>query len=102
MLWPRKFIPRKASKFEDNLITYAPPRFLVLGAFGLFAPGALLEYWIFEGHVLLASAGLLLWAALLWLFLLEVHNMGRVRFWLSAPVALSGHILIALWFAGWT
>jgi hypothetical protein len=99
-LWPGKFIPQKASKFEDNLIAYAPPQFMALATIGQFAPGALFEYWIFNGHILVGSIGLLLWAALLWLFLIEIHNMGRVRFWLSAPVALVGHVLIALWFAG--
>jgi drug/metabolite transporter superfamily protein YnfA len=100
MLWPGKFVPRKASKLEHNLVVYTPPQFLAFGTFGLFAPGTLLEYWIFQGHIFAGSIGLLLWMALLWLLLIEIHNVGRVRFWLSAPIALIGHVLIALWFAG--
>jgi hypothetical protein len=32
--------------------------------------------------------------------LIEVHQMGRVRLWLSSPVMLAAQVLIALWFAG--
>lgn len=72
----------------------------VLFTFGLFAPGALFAYWIFNGHVIAAVLGSLAWFPVLWLFLVEVHTMGRVRFWLSAPVMFVGHVVIALWFAG--
>jgi hypothetical protein len=99
-MWPGRFKPQPPSKFESNLVTYAPPQLLVFFAFGLFAPGALLEYWFFRGHIIGVSFAALVWVPLLWLFLIEVHHMGRVRFWLSAPIMSTGHVLIALWFAG--
>jgi hypothetical protein len=100
MLLPGKFNPQPPSKFEDNLITYAPPQLLVVFTFGLFVPGALLEYWIFNSHVIAGVIGAVIWVPVLWLFLIEIHNLGRVRFWLSAPVMLIGHLLGAAWFAG--
>jgi hypothetical protein len=99
VLLPGKFKPQPPSKFEDNLFTYAPPQILALFTFGLFAPGSLFAYWIFNSHVIAAVLGSLVWFPVLWLFLLEVHTMGRVRFWLSAPVMFVGHVVIALWFA---
>jgi len=100
LFFPSKFIPRPASKLENNLPLYAPPQFLVLGMTGLIAPGALLEYALFNGRTIIGTAGLLLWVPLLWLALIEFHNMGRIRFWLSAPAMLIVHVLVALGFAG--
>jgi hypothetical protein len=96
VLLPGKFKPQPPSKFEDN----APSQIMALFTFGLFAPGALFAYWIFNGHLIAAVSGSLVWFPVLWLFLVEVHTMGRVRFWLSAPVMFVGHVVIALWFAG--
>ena len=68
---------------------------------GLFAPGAVCEYALFHGHIIPGAIGLAIWTPILWLFLVEVHDMGRVRFGLSAPVVLITHLIIGLWFAGW-
>ena len=99
MIFPGKFRPQRASKFADKLIEWFPQLF-VLFLFGLFAPGALLEYAMFKGHVIVGAVGLLLWVPLLWRFLIEIHDMGRVRFWLSAPSMLIGHVLVALLLSG--
>jgi hypothetical protein len=100
VLLPGRFKPQPPSKFEHNLVTYVPLQILALFTCGLFAPGALFAYWIFNGHVIAAVLGSLVWVPVLWLFLVEVHTMGRVRFWLSAPVMFVGHVVIAFWFAG--
>jgi len=50
MIFPGRFVAKPPSKFEDRLITYAPPQLLVLFAFRLFAPRGFLEYALFTGH----------------------------------------------------
>src|ERR1700704_5004852 len=100
MLFPGKFIPKPPSNFERNLVTYAPTPVLALFTIGVFIPGALFSYWIFHGHVIGGAIGAVVWTPVLWLYLIEVHNMGRVRFWLSAPIILIVHVLIILWIAG--
>jgi hypothetical protein len=99
MFLPGRFIPRPPSKFEDNLFTYAP-RLSLLFTVGVFVPGALFEYWISNGHIVGGVIGLSVWLPVLWLYLVEVHEMGRARLALSAPVVILGHLLIGLWFAG--
>ena len=100
MIFPRKFVAKPASQFGDRPITYAPPQLLVLFAVGLFAPGGLLEYAFFTDHFVIGAVGLLVWVPLLWLLLIEIHDMGRARFWLSALVMVVGHALIVLWLTG--
>jgi hypothetical protein len=99
MFWPGKFSPRPPSKFEDNLFTYFP-RLSLLFTVGVFVPGGLFEYWISIGHAIAGVIGLAVWLAVVWLYLVEVHEMGRVRLALSAPVVLMGHVLMGFWFAG--
>lgn len=99
MIFPGRFLAKPPSKFEDRLITYAPPQLLALFVIGLFAPGGLLEYALFAGHFIVGTFGLSLWIPLLWLLLVKVHNMGRFRFWLSAPTVIVVHVSLALWFA---
>lgn len=99
MIFPGKFVPQQASKLSDKLIEWVP-QLLVLFLFGLLAPGILLEYAIFRGQVVIGAIGLLIWIPLLWLCLIKIHDMGRVRFWLSAPIVLSAHALVALWLGG--
>ena len=95
MLFPGKFVPQRTSKFEDNLISYAPPELLVLFALGLFAPGGLFEYALSKRYLIVGGVGLLVWTPFLWSFLILIHNAGRVRFWLSVPIMLIGHLLMA-------
>lgn len=95
LLFPGRFIPRPQSRFERNVLTYVPEQILMLFALGLFAPGALCEYAFGTGHFILGTLGLLCWGPMLWLFLLEIHDAGRVRFWLSSTVVVAGHV--ALW-----
>jgi hypothetical protein len=95
--WPGKFVPKSASKTEDALILWAPPQLLGAFVFGLFIPGFLGEYALFSGYKLVGMTVLLLWGPILWLFLIELHDMGRVRFWLSAPLVLGAHVLMGLW-----
>ena len=99
-VFPGKFTPRPRSKLEENLLLYAPPQLLLLALLGLVVPGAALEYVLLRGHVSMGIAGLLLWTPLLWLLLVKLHNLGRVRLWLSASVLLVAHALVALGFAG--
>jgi len=99
MFFPGRFIPKRASKLEDNLITFAPPQLLLFFTLGLFAPGGLFEYALYKGYPLVGTVGLIVWLPFLWSFLILIHNAGRVRFWLSTPIMLVGHLLIAFWFA---
>ena len=50
MWFPEKFTPKAASKTEDALLMWAPPQLLAILLVGLFAPGALGEYALFNGH----------------------------------------------------
>jgi hypothetical protein len=68
VLLPGKFIPQPPSSFEDGLTKYAPPQLLMLFAVGLFAPGALFDYWIFNGQVIAGVLGTVVWVPVLWLF----------------------------------
>jgi hypothetical protein len=100
MLIPGKFTPRPGAKLEQNLLLYVPPQLFLLALIGLMVPGVLLEYALFRGHVSIGSAGLLLWVSLLCLLLIKLHNLGRVRLWLSASVLLVAHVLVALGLSG--
>lgn len=100
MLLPGRFTPRPGSKLEQNLLVYAPPQLFVLALIGLIVPGVLLEYALFRGHSATGIAGLLLWMPLLGLLLIKLHNLGRVRLWLSASVLLVVHLLVTLGLAG--
>lgn len=100
MLFPGKFTPKRASKFEDGVALWAPPQLLALVMFGIFIPGGLCEYALFNGHAVWGAVGLLMLIPALWLFLVEIHDLGRVRSWLSAPVVLIGHVVMGVWFAG--
>jgi hypothetical protein len=100
MLLRGKFTPRPGSKLEQNLLVYAPPQLFLLALIGLMVPGVLLEYALFRGHAAIGIAGLVLWVPLLCLLLIKLHNLGRVRLWLSASVLLVVHVLIALGLAG--
>ena len=66
----------------------------------VIALGPLFEYAIFCGHYIWGIAGLLIWTPILWLLLVAGHRAGRVRIWLSGPVALVAYIVPALVFAG--
>ena len=99
MIFPGKFIPKRASNGEHNFLLYAPPQLLALIVLGLFAPGGLLEYAISKGRIAVGVIGLLVWVPILWLLLVKIHQAGRVRILLSAPIVLVGHLLIANWFA---
>ena len=96
LLFPGKFVPRPQTRFEHNVLMYVPLPILALFALGLFAPGGLCEYAFAIGHPVLGTLGVLCWLPLLWLLLLELHDAGRVRFWLSAPIVAAGHV--ALWY----
>jgi len=98
MFFPSKFVPQRASKLEDRVIAYAPPQLLLLFAVGLFAPGGLFEYALLTGYPIVGAVGLLVWVPFLRSLLILIHDAGRVRFWLSAPTMLVGHLLIAFWF----
>jgi hypothetical protein len=99
MLFPGKFIPKPPSNFERNLVTYAPTPVLALITTGVFIPGSLFSYWIFHGHVIGGAIGAVVWTPALWLYAIELHNMGRVRVWISVPFAIIVHVLIILWIA---
>jgi transposase len=77
MLFPDKFVPQRASKFEDNLLSYAPPELLVLFALGLFVPGGLFEYALSKRYLIVGGVGLLVWTPFLWSLLILIHNAVR-------------------------
>lgn len=101
MLLPGKFVPKPETRFERNVWIFVPDQFIVLFLGGLFVPGALCEYAFATGHFILGSLGVLGWLPLLWILLLEFHNSGRLRFWLSGPVVLCAHAFIGCWIVGW-
>lgn len=98
MSFPGKFVPQRTSKFEDNLLSYAPGELVVVFVLGLFAPGALFEYALFKSYPIVGAVGLLVWTPFLWSLLVRAHNAGRVRFWLSALIMLIVHLLMAGFF----
>ena len=69
-------------------MTWCPPGWEILPFVSLFIPVLLCEWVIFRGHDVIGLAGLLAWTPILWLLLIATHRAGRVRIWLSAPVAL--------------
>jgi len=81
-------------------MTFSPFGWEVLPFFGPLVPSALLEYAIWHGHRPLGILGLILWLPLVWILLVEIHHMGRVRIWLSAPIILVAHVVMTLAFAG--
>jgi hypothetical protein len=95
---PGKFVAKPASTIENALFNFYP----LIGAlfFGMFVPGAWLEYTLLHGHVLYSVIGLVIWGAFLWIFLLELHRIGRLRVWISAPLVLTVHVVIGLVIAG--
>ena len=99
---PGKFAPKPASDAERLWTTFCPPGWEVFPFFGWLSPGLLLEYFLFRGHLIAGALGLLLWTPLLWLVLVGMHQEGRLRIWLSAPIFLGVHVAAALGFAGAT
>lgn len=96
-MWiPGKFSPRPASRAERLWLTWCPLGWEILPFFALIIPGPLCEYVIFRGYQVIGIAGLLVWTPLLWLALVAIHRAGRVRIWLSAPVAVLTYIVVAL------
>jgi len=77
-------------------MTWCPPGFEILPFFALIAPAPLCEYAIFRGYHVIGVAGRLVWTPILWLLLIAVHRAGRVRIWLSFPLALGTYIASAL------
>ena len=100
-MWvPGKFTPKPASRPERLWILYSPPGWTILPFFALIVPGALLEYATVHGHGIVGAIGLLVWAPILWLLLVTIHQEGRVRIWLSAPIILILHLAIGIVIAG--
>ena len=97
---PGKFAPKPASDAERLWVTFCPPGWEAFPFFGFLIPGLLLEYFLFRGYPLASIAGLLLWTPLLWLVLVALHQQGRARIGLSAPIVLAVHVAVALVFAG--
>jgi hypothetical protein len=79
---------------------FSPAGWEILPFFALTVPGALLEYAVFRGHGVIARAGALIWAPILWLLLVAIHRKGRVRVWLSVPVVLLAHLAVGALIAG--
>lgn len=99
---PGKFTPNPASDAERLWTTFCRPGWEVFPFFGWLSPGLLLEYFLFRGRPITGALRLLLWMPFLWLVLVGIHQEGRVRIWLSAPIFLGVHLAAALWFAGAT
>lgn len=100
-LWvPGKFAPRPAADIEKFWIRYSPLGWEYLPYAGLLIPGAFLEYAIFLGHAIIGVVGWLVWAPILWLLLVTLHQAGRVRIWLSVPVVLVACLAIDLLIVG--
>lgn len=96
-MWiPGKFTPKSASGAERIWIRYSPPGWELLPYLALVIPGALLEYAIFIGYRTAGAIGSLVWAPILWLLLVTIHQEGRVRIWLSVPAILLAHFAIGL------
>jgi hypothetical protein len=94
-IWiPGRFTPKAASRAERLWILFSPPGWEILPFFALIIPGALLEYATLRGHGIAGAIGSLVWAPILWLLLVILHQEGRVRIWLSAPVVLLAHLAI--------
>ena len=100
-MWaPGKFTPKPASRAERLWILFSPPGWEVFPFFALVIPGALLEYAAFRGHPIVGAIGSLVWAPILWLLLVTIHQEGRVRIWLSLPVVVLTYLAIGLVIAG--
>lgn len=100
-MWiPGTFTPKPASRAEWLWVLCSPPGWEILPFFALTIPGVLLEYAILRGHGILGAIGLLVWAPILWLLLVTIHQEGRVRIWLSAPILLLAHLAIGLLIRG--
>jgi hypothetical protein len=100
-IWvPGRFTPKPASGAERFWVRYSPPGWELLPYLALIIPGALFEYAISSGHRIGGAIGLLVWAPILWLLLVTIHQEGRVRIWFSAPVVLLAHFAIGLFIAG--
>jgi len=96
-MWiPGRFSPQPAPRAERLWITWCPPGWEILPFFALIAPAPLCEYALFRGYHVLGITGLLAWTPILWLLLVAVHRAGRVRIWLSAPVALGAYLAAVL------
>jgi hypothetical protein len=96
-MWtPGKFSAQPASRAERLWMVWCPFGWEILPFIALIVPGPLCEYAIFRAYHVIGLAGLLTWTALLWPLLVAIHRAGRVRIWLSAPVAFMAYVVTAL------
>jgi hypothetical protein len=94
-LSPKKFVARKTTSefvlFSDYLI-------IILMA-AVFLPGVALIYLAMHGRAVLGSVGLACWLLVLAWSLIQFHNRGFIRPWLSASLVIFVYAAFALTFA---
>jgi len=101
-IWiPGKFIPKPASQLENNWFMFSPFGWEGLLYVAPVVPAAVIEYFIFNGYPVIGAICLVLWSMLIWLLLVDVHNSGRLRCWISAPAVTFCYLVFGSFYAGW-
>ena len=96
-IWiPGGFTEKPSSRTESLWTGFSPLGWETLPFFALMVPVPLCEYAAFRGHRVLGVVGLLAWTPILWLLLVAFHRAGRVRIWLSAPIAMLVYVAAGL------